>query len=408
MLLMLIFFMFSILGNYLFSEVRIGDVIDDLKNFSNFLSSFLLLFALSTGEDWNKIMFDCSRTPAEGCIVNQTCGSTWAFAYFFMLILVCSHVMLNLFILVIIQQFEKYYLPKENMIALFKADQQSFMQVWKEFTQDRYNCLKIKENQLTKFFRKLGETGDRNNSLGFNEEYYDDGELKKQLLKMAIKSDNGYIYFNELLYRCMRRKYGNMKINKKMQIFELRTQYNIYLMTLAIQKKTKNLTNDDIFNSIIKKENGVNPFLTVMNFKISFKTWLKFARNIIHKRDKELRERAGEIGDNSTSVLEDEKPKVVQVEIEVEEFYSCTSEEDNNQDLKRGKSSASLSNSIQGSLPDLHALPSSQKSDKKRKKDHLKLFEKKITQRFQEDAKLRNLTSSARKSASSFRTPQKR
>ena len=59
--------------------------------------------------------------------------------------------------------------------------------------------------------------------MGFGEHEYEDGELKKQLLKMAIKSDNGYIYFNELLYRCMRRKYGNMKIGKKMQIFELKT-----------------------------------------------------------------------------------------------------------------------------------------------------------------------------------------
>jgi len=97
------------------------------------------------------------------------------------------------------------------------------MQVWKDLTLDKYRCLKIKENQLTKFFRQLGEYGDKYSSLGFNQEYYEDGELKKQLLKMAIKSDNGYIYFNELLYRCMRRKYGNMKINKKMQIFELNT-----------------------------------------------------------------------------------------------------------------------------------------------------------------------------------------
>lgn len=165
------------------------------------------------------------------------------------------------------------------MISLFKNDQQAFMQVWKELTQEKYNCMKIKENQLTKFFRRLGDFGDRDSSLGFSEDYYEDGELKKQLLKMAIKSDNGYIYFNELLYRCMRRKYGNMKINKKMQIFELKTQYSIYLMTLAIQKKGKNLTNEDIFNSIVKKENGVNPFLTKMNFKISFKTWLKYARS---------------------------------------------------------------------------------------------------------------------------------
>lgn len=60
-------------------------------------------------------------------------------------------------------------------------------------------------------------------SLGFSCEQYDEGDLKKNILKMAIKADNGYIFFNEMLYRCMRRKYGNMKINKKMQIFELRT-----------------------------------------------------------------------------------------------------------------------------------------------------------------------------------------
>lgn len=140
---------------------------------------------------------------------------------------------------------------------------------------------------MTKFFRKLGEKGDKKESLGFGEHDYEDGELKKQLLKMAIKSDNGYIYFNELLYRCMRRKYGNMKINKKMQIFELKTQYRIYLITLSIQNQNKKLSNEDIFNSIIKKENGVNPFLTVMNFKISFKTWMKFARKAMKDKETE-------------------------------------------------------------------------------------------------------------------------
>lgn len=87
------------------------------------------------------------------------------------------------------------------------------MKIWKEFTQTRYNCFKIKEKQLEKFFRKLGEESE---SLGFRELDYDDGEMKKNLLKMAIKTDNGYIFFNEMLYRCMRRKYGNMKINKSM------------------------------------------------------------------------------------------------------------------------------------------------------------------------------------------------
>lgn len=119
MLLMLIFFMFSILGVFMFGEVTEGEVLDDLKNFNNFFNAFLLLFALSTGEDWNLIMFDCGRTPPD-CIPRQTCGSQFSKLYFYALVLVCSHVMLNLFILVIIQQFEQYYLPKENMIVKFK------------------------------------------------------------------------------------------------------------------------------------------------------------------------------------------------------------------------------------------------------------------------------------------------
>lgn len=109
------------------------------------------------------------------------------------------------------------------MIVLFKKDLEYFMTVWKDFTMERYNCFKIKEKQLPKFFRALGEFGTRESSLGFADEHFEEGELKKNMLKMAIKSDHGYIFFNELLYRCMRRKYGNHKINKKMQIFELRT-----------------------------------------------------------------------------------------------------------------------------------------------------------------------------------------
>ena len=33
-----------------------------------------------------------------------------------------------------------------------------------------------------------------------------------------------------------------------------------------------------IEESIVSKKNGVNPFLAVMNFKISVKTWIKHAR----------------------------------------------------------------------------------------------------------------------------------
>ena len=51
----------------------------------------------------------------------------------------------------------------------------------------------------------------------------DDADLKRSMLKMGIRADEGYVYFNELLYRAMRRVYGNFKLKKNMQIFELKT-----------------------------------------------------------------------------------------------------------------------------------------------------------------------------------------
>ena len=114
-----------------------------------------------------------------------------------------------------------------------------------------------------------------------------EGDLKRNMLKMGIRSDDGYIYFNELLYRCMRRIYGNLKLNKNMQISELKTQYKIFMMTLLSQKKTKTMKNQEIFSNMLGKTNSVNPFLTVMFFKMSFKAWLNYCDKRIKQQNKE-------------------------------------------------------------------------------------------------------------------------
>ena len=306
-LLLLIYFMFAIFGNFLFHPISEGDVIDPVyKNFKVFHTSILLVFALSTGEDWNKVMYDCNRTPHSPipCVVGINCssGAAYNFWFFYLIVFVCSHVMLNLFILVIIQQFDHYYLQGDTAIKQYKIDVVSFMKVWKKWTQDRYQCKKIKENQLVNFFKELGEFGSKEESLGFSEEYYDSGEAKKQLLKMGIKSNQGFVYFNELLYRCMRRKYGTMRINKKMQIIELKNQIRIYEMGRDMDNnKNKIITKEEIVQSIASKGNGFNPFLAVMNFKITVKTWIKHARKNVKKMEKERRIANGEVMPSSTT-----------------------------------------------------------------------------------------------------------
>lgn len=107
------------------------------------MNSLVLLFALSTGEDWNKVMFDCSRSKEDGCVNGVNCAQypRFSFVFFIFMIIVCSYVMLNLFVLVIIQQFEKYYLSEdENILSKFQTDLASFKQIWKEQTLERYAC----------------------------------------------------------------------------------------------------------------------------------------------------------------------------------------------------------------------------------------------------------------------------
>ena len=53
---------------------------------------------------------------------------------------------------------------------------------------------------------------------------------------MGIKSEDGFIYFNELLYRVLRNQYGKFSLNKNMQIRELVTQYKLFNITLSMIK----------------------------------------------------------------------------------------------------------------------------------------------------------------------------
>lgn len=100
-------------------------------------------------------------------------------------------------------------MDKDSPIKKFKKNLEIFMHTWVDFTATKFRCIKLREKQLNNFFRKLPMP------IGLPADTTDD-QMKKIMLKMGIKCDDGYIYFNELLYRCMRRRYGSFALNKKM------------------------------------------------------------------------------------------------------------------------------------------------------------------------------------------------
>lgn len=61
-LLILIIYVFSILGTFLFADVQLQMNLDQHANFKDFIHSFLTLLRCATGESWNAIMDDCART----------------------------------------------------------------------------------------------------------------------------------------------------------------------------------------------------------------------------------------------------------------------------------------------------------------------------------------------------------
>jgi hypothetical protein len=63
---------------------------------------------MSTGEDWHEIMYDYSD------------DEPWARLYFISFVSITSFVMLNLFIMVILQQYEEYHNNPESAVQMFK------------------------------------------------------------------------------------------------------------------------------------------------------------------------------------------------------------------------------------------------------------------------------------------------
>lgn len=88
-----------------------------------------------------------------------------------------------------------------------------------------------------------------------------------------------------------------------------------------------------VYDKLINKSNAYNPFLTRMNYKISFKTWLKHAKNIMSKM-------APILNKHDSSVEDSAQPMFYEIAIEVETEVEYTSEEEEPKfaAVKRGRS----------------------------------------------------------------------
>lgn len=73
-LLVLIIFIYAVLGVFMFSNITHGDIIDDFDNFTNLGFAMWTMFKVLSGDEWYFIMFDLYHKK-DGCELTKTCGS---------------------------------------------------------------------------------------------------------------------------------------------------------------------------------------------------------------------------------------------------------------------------------------------------------------------------------------------
>uniref|UniRef100_A0A914Y1L2 Voltage-dependent calcium channel alpha-1 subunit IQ domain-containing protein n=1 Tax=Panagrolaimus superbus TaxID=310955 RepID=A0A914Y1L2_9BILA len=135
----MLFFIYAIIGMQVFGNIQLDPTteLNRHNNFQSFFNAVILLFRCATGEAWQDIMMAC--TSGRACAKmstamlvgdkSQTCGSNMSYAYFTSFVFLSSFLMLNLFVAVIMDNFD--YLTRDSSI-LGPHHLDEFIREWAE------------------------------------------------------------------------------------------------------------------------------------------------------------------------------------------------------------------------------------------------------------------------------------
>ncbi|CAH3178338.1 unnamed protein product, partial [Porites evermanni] len=161
MLIGLLFFIYAVIGMQMFGQITtdnddLGEPWSEIKarnNFQSFPEALQVLFRSATGENWQLIMLACqSGAVCDPRVVDPpgTCGSAFTYVYFISFIFFCSFLLLNLFVAVIMDNFE-YLTRDESILGPHHLDE--FVRVWSEF--DPGATGRIKHTEVCQLLRQM-------------------------------------------------------------------------------------------------------------------------------------------------------------------------------------------------------------------------------------------------------------
>ncbi|KAI4822776.1 hypothetical protein KUCAC02_008304 [Chaenocephalus aceratus] len=200
LLIAMLFFIYAIIGMQLFGNIAIDEegesAINPHNNFQTFVMALMLLFRSATGEAWHEIMLSCLGSKECDPLTGNPepeCGSQFAYLYFVSFIFFCSFLMLNLFVAVIMDNFE--YLTRDSSI-LGPHHLDEYVRIWAEY--DPAACGRIHYKDMYSLLRVIDPP------LGLGKKCPHRVACKR-LLRMDLPvADDNTVHFNSTLMALIR------------------------------------------------------------------------------------------------------------------------------------------------------------------------------------------------------------
>jgi hypothetical protein len=156
---MVVFTVYAIMFREIFGMTRLGRSTSGLANFETFGNTMLMLIRMTTGENWDFVMHDMmveapNCTPNKESYLDNDCGSrAWAYFMFLSFYIVCTYILLNMFIAVIISNFSFAYQHDTITTLITREDLRNFKLTWAKF--DPRGTGYIDPKYLSQFLRSL-------------------------------------------------------------------------------------------------------------------------------------------------------------------------------------------------------------------------------------------------------------
>ncbi|CAD8084276.1 unnamed protein product [Paramecium sonneborni] len=273
-ILLIIMVVFAFYGMMLFGHIDKGEVLNDLINFSNFWLAMLALFKCVSGDDFRSIMNDCMHHNPYCQEDPKYCGSPYSQIYFILFMLISNYVLLNLFVLAMIEQFELFFNNQDSILQTYVENIDTFRKAWFKFSCNHGQFLNIKK--LPFLLQEIKEP------LGCksNENQWDAAKFSLQY--NLICDEENRISYNQLLYEIFFHRYKKQILSQCSEVAAEKMTYYHKTMNfrLAYHRRGLEFRRSNI-GPQLKFKGNCNALYIQLTALTTFRVWKSYSQQMI-------------------------------------------------------------------------------------------------------------------------------